>query len=117
MENENLEVYNPEDEDELLYIEGCILPRNEDEFASEVTFKLFISNSNSIKECICEFEAETIVTFMPIDISSEISTEYKDITSLEKYKNTISYTTDLNMLLKNNKSVTFQKINRLHKLP
>ena len=53
MENENLEVYNPEDEDELLYIEGCILPRNEDEFASEVTFKLFISNSNSIKECIC----------------------------------------------------------------
>ena len=54
---------------------------------------------------------------MPIDISSEIGTEYKDITSLEKYKNTISYTTELNMLLKNNKSVTFQKINRLHKLP
>ena len=62
-------------------------------------------------------ENETIVTFMPIDISSEIGTEYKDITSLEKYKNTISYTTELNMLLKNNKSVTFQKINRLHKLP
>ena len=42
MENENLEVYNPEDEDELLYIGECILPRNEDEFAREVTFKLFI---------------------------------------------------------------------------
>lgn len=45
---------------------------------------------------------------MPIDISSEISAEYKNI---------ILYTTELNMLLKNNKSVTLKKINRLHKLP
>lgn len=118
MENVNLEVYNPEDEEELLYSEfGFILPKNEDEFASEVTFQLFISNSNSLKECICEYENETIVTFMPIDISSKIEQEYKNITLLEKYKNTILYTTELNMLLKNNKSVTFQKINRLHKLP
>ncbi len=118
MENKNLEVYNPKDEDELFCSEfGFTLPKNEDEFESEITFQLFISNSNSIKECICEYEDDTIVTFMPIDISSKIVEEYKNITSLEKYKNTILYTTELNMLLKNNKSVTLKKINRLHKLP